>query len=402
MTYHNNMINLSQAFAVTDEVVGCSEMEVLTVNTVDALDCVLASDQLSRLDLPGFNKSAMDGYAVLEGDDREQYQLLETVAAGSAPTMELKAGTTTKVMTGAPVPAGAGKVIMVEKTTEVDGVVRVNEPEKKSNICLKGEDVKVGDVVLKAPVRLSPLAIANLISAGLTTAPVFRKLKVSILATGDEIVDDCADIDAGKIMNCNGPMLGCLCKSNGFEVVENVIVGDTKEATVNALQNAVENSDIVIMSGGVSVGDFDFVADAMSQLDLKVHFDRVAVKPGKPMTFASKGQTAVFGLPGNPVSVYLMFHLFVLRAVRGMYGLETDDKYLQLPVAGDVKRKNAKRSAFVPCKLNSDGTLGKIDYHGSAHLQALLGSDGFFVMPEGIDSVMSGQRVDFLPLKGMR
>ncbi len=401
MTYQNDMITLSQAFAITDEVVSRPDMEVVKVNTADALGRCLACDQLSKLDLPGFNKSAMDGYAVLEGDDRDSYELLETVAAGLAPTMELKPGTTTKVMTGAPVPAGAGKVIMVEKTTEAGGVVHINEPETKPNICLKGEDVKTGDIVLKAPVRLSPLGVANLISAGLTIVPVFRKLKVSILATGDEIVDDHADIDAGKIMNSNGPLLGCLCKSNGFELVENIIVADTKEATVNALQNAVSNSDIVIVSGGVSVGDFDFVADAMKQLQLNIHFARVAVKPGRPITFASKGQTAVFGLPGNPVSVYLMFHLFVLRAARLIYGLETNDKYLQLPVAHDIKRKKAKRLAFVPCKLNSDGTLSRIDYHGSAHLQALLSSDGFFVMPEGIDSVPSGQTLDFLPLKGL-
>jgi len=401
MTSSNDMITLSQAFAITDEVIGLPEMEVVTVNTVDALGCCLASDQFSKLDLPGFNKSAMDGYAVLEGDDRDKYQLLETVPAGSAPTMDLKPGTTVKVMTGAPVPVGTGKVIMVEKTAEVDGVVNINEPERNPNICLKGEDVKAGGIVLKAPVRLNSLAIANLISAGLTIVPVFRKLKVSILATGDEIVDDHADIGPGKIMNSNGPMLGCLCKSNGFELIENTIVADTKEATVNALQKAVSNCDIVIMSGGVSVGDFDFVADAMEQLQLDIHFTRVAVKPGKPITFAGKGWTAVFGLPGNPVSVYLMFHLFVLRAARLMYGLDACDKYLQLPVAHDIKRKDAKRLAFVPCKLNSDGTLSKIDYHGSAHLQALPCSDGFFIIPKGTGSIPSGRTVDFLPLKGM-
>ena len=166
------------------------------------------------------------------------------------------------------------------------------------------------------------------------------------------------------------------------------------------MQNAVDTSDIVILSGGVSVGDFDFVADAINHLSLKVHFTKVAVKPGKPVTFATSGQKSVIGLPGNPVSVYLMFHLFVLRTARLMSGLSLDDKYLQMPIAHDYKRKRAQRFAFIPCKLNNNGTVEQLNYHGSAHLQALLDSDGFFAVPKNIESLSAGDNVEFLLFKG--
>jgi molybdopterin molybdotransferase len=315
--------------------------------------------------------------------------------------MPLKPGNAAKVMTGAPVPEGTGKVIMIEKTSEMDGKIRILSAEKKSNICFKGEDVSKGDVILPALTLLRPLEISNLISAGITEVKVARSLKVSILATGDEIVDSAEKLSPGKIMNSNGPMLAALCCEHGLEVVINTTIRDNLDVTVKAIQQALEKSDVVILSGGVSVGDYDYVADAMTDAGLKIHFNKVAVKPGKPITFASAPSKAVFGLPGNPVSVYLMFHLFVLRAVRLMLGQLPQERLIELPLAEDFQRRNAKRLAYIPSRLTQKGTLEMIQYHGSAHLQALLKSDGFFIVPEGIEKFDKNRKVSFMPIKGI-
>ena len=400
MINSKEMISLDEAFKITDKVLSRIDLPRETVHIDNALGRTTVRDQVSLLDIPPFDKSAMDGYAVLADDERSEYRLLETVPAGGVPTIPLKPGTATKVMTGAAVPEGSGKVIMIEKTSESDGNIRILCPETEGNICLKGEDVRRGDVVLPAFSLLGPLEIANLISAGFTELKVARPLKVSILATGDEIVDSYDRLTPGRIMNSNGPMLAGLCRQHHLQVVDSSIVHDDPGATVQALREALEKADIVVLSGGVSVGDFDFVAAAMNELDLKIHFDRVAVKPGKPVTFATSPQKTLFGLPGNPVSVFLMFHLFVLRAAKLMLGRQPEVRHITLPLAGTFQRRNAKRLAYVPSRLTKDGALEQVAYHGSAHLQALLKSDGFFMVPEGVEKITESQKVTFMPIKG--
>ncbi len=255
----------------------------------------------------------MDGYAVLDGDVRDAYKVLETVMAGSTPTAPLQAGAAVKVMTGAPVPSGAGRVIPVEHVRRQDDAIEIIRPTNDRNICPQGEDVRPGDMILRAGSRLGPLEIANLISCGITEVDVFRPIRLAVLSTGDEIVDDPRDLGPGKIMNANGPMLALLGRRYSMEIVMEKSIPDRRDATVEAISSACECTDLVLLSGGVSVGDYDFVGAALADAGLCVHFSAVAVKPGRPLTFATRPGAAVFGLPGNPVSVYVMFHLFVLR-----------------------------------------------------------------------------------------
>ena len=222
---------------------------------------------------------------------------------------------------------------------------------------------------------------------------------MAILVTGNEIVDSPEELGPGKIMNSNGPMLECLCRKYSLETATSTIVADNRDATISALREALNSADIVVLSGGVSVGDFDFVADAMKQVGLKLHFNRLAIKPGKPMTFASGANGVAFGLPGNPVAVYLMFHLFVLYAARVMVGKKHKPRFVKLPLAQDYQRRRAERMAYLPCELTRDGLLEPITYHGSAHLQALRDSDGFFIVRKGVTKISAGQKVDFLIFK---
>ena len=396
------MILLDEALAAVDAALTGAAPAAETVPVREALGRVLAADQHSRLDLPPFDKSAMDGYAVLPGDEREAYRLLETVAAGQTPTARLEPGTAVKVMTGAPVPDGAGKVIIREVTDEAGETVRVRRHDASDNICRQGEDIRAGDPVLQAGRALDALDAANLVSCGITEVPVAARLRMAILSTGDEIVDDPAALRPGRIMNANGPMLAGLAAAHGLTVVAEQSVPDAPEPTVAALRGAMAAADIVVLSGGVSVGEYDYVLAAFEQAGLDVHFARIAVKPGKPTVFATSGGRVVFGLPGNPVSVCVMFHLFVLRAAARLCGAPPPLRTVHLPLAAGYRRRKANREQFVPARRTADGAMEPLEYHGSAHLLAMREADGFLRVPIGVVELAAGDVAGFLPIRRAR
>jgi len=393
------LLPLEQAFALVHSALGGRRVEVETLPVREAHGRVLAADQCSRLDLPPFDKSAVDGYAILDGDVRDEYQLTATVAAGQPGGVELLPGTTVKVMTGAPVLAGAGKVVMVEHAEEVDGRMRIIKKSAAHNICRRAEDMAEGREVLKAGRRLGALEIANLIGCGVTEVPVARRVRLAIISTGDEIVDNPLELRPGRIMNTNGPLLAGLATEYNLEVASRAHVGDDREETKQALKLALDTADIVVLSGGVSAGDFDFVPAVVSELCLTTHFERLAVKPGKPTLFATGDGSVLFGLPGNPVAVFLMFHLFVLRAALHLSGVSLKLRELSLPLAADFRRRSHGRASYEPCRITADGKALPVEYHGSAHLAALLQADGCFVVPVGIEAITAGERVVVLLLR---
>ncbi len=396
MNSPSSMISYEEAFGIVDAKtpVACVGVESLPVRL--AAGRVLARDQVSCVDLPPFNKSAMDGFAITKGDLSDQYRVLETIAAGQVGRQPLATGACVKVMTGAAVPSEAGCVVRIEDVEQLDGRVRVLRREDVSNICPQAEDVKRGETVLCAGTLLGSLEVSNLIACGVGEVEVSRKVRIAIISTGDEIVDDAKLLAPGKIMNSNGPLLSGLCEESCLEVVSNQTVPDDKDAITDALRTALSRSDIVALSGGVSVGEFDFVLDAIAGVGLDVNFTRVAIKPGKPTTYASTPGKAVFGLPGNPVAVYLGFHLFVRRAASLMSG-RSRGRGFTLALAGDFKRRKTDRAQFVPCWLTDDGCVEEVMCHGSAHLAALMRADGFFVVPVTVAELRKGERVTFVP-----
>ena len=400
MAETGKMIPLTQALEIVEQELSGIDSSAETVAVREALGRAIAEDQRARLDLPPFDKSAMDGFAIPQGKELAEYAVIETVPAGSVPSKELTAGTAIKVMTGTAVPKGTSKVVMVEQTSQANSKVRILSHSKANNICRMGEDVRAGDIILRAPAVLGPLEIANLISVGITEVKVSRRVRIAILATGNEIVDSPDELQAGKIMNSNSPMLESLCRKYFLDMVSSEIVTDDRELTVRAIREALDRADIVVLSGGVSVGDYDFVTDAMQEAGLQLHFNRLAVKPGKPMTFASSEDKVAFGLPGNPVAVHLMFHLFVLYASRLMAGDNQQIHYVALPLGSSFSRRKAERMAFLPCRLSRSGMLEPVEYHGTAHLKALLDCDGFFVVSKDVTNISAGTKVDYLSLKG--
>ncbi|RPI28758.1 MAG: molybdopterin molybdenumtransferase MoeA [Acidobacteria bacterium] len=393
------MIPLEEALRRLDAAVSDRRLPAEKVSLEQARGRFLASDVASRLDLPPFDKSAVDGYALLEGDyNRKHYQLLETVAAGRPGKAELKPGTTVKVMTGAPLPAGTGRVLMLEDTDEQGVSVEVRKPPKDANLCRRGEDVQAGQVIFTKGQRLGPLEIANLVGCGVTEVETVTKPRLFVISTGDEIVDRPEDLQPGKIMNSNGPLLAGLAQKHGLAVLGCVSVPDDPAELERVLASAVREADIVILSGGVSAGEYDFVPEVIQRLGLTIHFSRLAVKPGKPTTFATGPEAILFGLPGNPVAVYLMFHLMVLRVIANLSGAPAAELRFSAPLAREFRRASTVRKEYVPARITPDGAVERVEYHGSAHLTALMQADGFFEVPLGVGEIKAGARVPFFLL----
>ena len=390
------MIPLETALAIVDQEIGNRRVPIEALPVRDAANRFLAADQKSKLDLPSFDKSAVDGYAILEGDIRDEYRLAGIVAAGEPGRDTLVAGTTLKVMTGAPVPPGAAKVVMVEQATEHDGWVRIDDLASANNICRRAEDVSVGQTILEAGTRLRPLHVANLIACGIDEVEVARQVRLAIISTGDEIVDSVANLEPGKIMNTNGPLLSGLARRWGLAVTCEKTVADDKAALRHTLEHALAETDLVVLSGGLSVGDYDFVPEVIEDCGLRIHFSRVAVKPGLPTTFATGEKGRLWGLPGNPVAVYVMFHLFVLRAAARLSGGTYEPRTFAIRLAHEVTRRSTTRAEYCPCRISSDGLAERITYHGSAHLTALMLADGFLIIPQGVKSLPPGAEVTFV------
>ena len=305
-----------------------AEVALLPAESVpldETLGRVLREELVAAADAPAADNSAMDGYAVRAEDIAEAPVTLDVtgdIPAGHPASTPLRAGTTMRIMTGAFVPDGADTVVQVELTD--GGLERVTIERalpRGANIRRRGEDMHAGDVLLRPGVRIGPAEIALLAGGGKTRVQVGRRPTVAILSTGDELIDAGDAPSAGKIVNTNSHLLAALVREAGATPVPFGIVKDTREATRDAFARAVE-ADFVLSSGGVSVGAYDFVKDALDDLGAETKFWRVAMKPGKPVVLSRLRERLVFGLPGNPVSCFVAFHLFVAPALRKAMGQE--------------------------------------------------------------------------------
>lgn len=398
------MISLEQALDILcAKVQPLKKQEKHQIAVQNSYGEILAEDQFSALDLPPFAKSAMDGYAIFAQDKRNRYQVIETVPAGKAPQNRLHFGAAIKVMTGSPVPTGAIKVIPIEDVLEEKGgYIAVHRWGDRMHVCHKAEDVRSGDLILKKGTKLGALEIANLIACGITEIPVFDKIRIAILVTGDEIVDDPSALIFGKIMNSNGPLLQALCHKHQVEVVSYRIVPDDLFALIESINTAAKTVSLILLTGGVSMGDFDLVKRALYEAQFDIHFASVAIKPGKPNTFATHNRNGciALGMPGNPVAVFLSFYLFALNIIYCLYGQKPLYNFILLPLAKAFKHRRIDRMSFVPCRLNTRGLLETVEYHGTAHLSALINFDGFFIVDPSIDIIAEGAKVQFLKIPG--
>ena len=360
----------------------------------EATGRVLAQDVASDTDLPPFNKSAMDGFACRRSDLGNRMKIIETVKAGDIPINSVGENQCVRIMTGGKVPGGADCVIMVEQTVQEGEYVRFTGSNTAGNIAFRGEDLKKGDLALPKGILLSPRHIAILASAGCARPLVFIRPRVAVLTTGDEIIEPDKIPEGTSIRNSNGPQLVAQIAGMGALPDYFGIVKDTPGATEAAVGEALETSDAVLITGGVSMGDFDFVPSVLKSAGVELFFEKVAIKPGRPTVFGKKGKIPVFGLPGNPVSAFTIFELMVKPLLFRMMGHEYRPPVLRLPIGQDYSRKKADRIAWTPVSLNLQGEVIPADYHGSGHIHSLAGAWGIMGMEAGIYSYTKGEKVN--------
>lgn len=392
------MITLDQAIDIIQSAVNPIR-ETEKVNLWDSMGRVLAADVISDMNMPPFDKTAVDGYACRMEDASQELEVIETIAAGSVPEKSVGSGQCSKIMTGAMIPPGADCVLMVEDTKEIAANRIVFTGDKpKSNICILGEDIRTGDVAIPKGTTLSAQHIAIMAALGCTQPIVAQKPSVAVLVTGDELVEPQLKPTGGQIRNSNGHQLvGQILKANARPSYAG-IVKDTEEATLQAISNALKDNDIIILTGGVSMGDYDYVPAVMKRLGVEILFSSISIQPGKPTKFGVKDGKLIFGLPGNPVSSYMQFELLVKPAiVKMMGGAPKSDLIARLPMATSYKRKKTERLGLIPVSINAEKVIA-VEFHGSAHIFALAKADGYIMIPMGESEIKEGELVDVRPL----
>jgi molybdopterin molybdotransferase len=363
---------------------------------------VLAESQRSTIDVPQSDNSAMDGYALNTSDlavtGETELPVSQRIVAGQA-AEPLQPRTAARIFTGAPIPAGADVVIMQEQVQLNGDRMRFDiKPETGSNIRPAGNDIRSGDTILQKGCRLRPQDIGLAASVGLESLPVFDKVRVGIFLTGDELVEPGKPLAAGQIYDSNRYTLQGMLQALGCEIIDLGLVGDTLQGTKSAMIKAAQKSDLVVTCGGVSVGEEDHVRIAIEQLG-DLHLWRLRIKPGKPLAFGVIDSTPFIGLPGNPVSVFATFCLFVCPLIKTLQGRPWQKPVAVQVTAGFDWPKPDSRREFLRARLEpgDDHTLVARIYpnQDSGVLSSAVWGQGFVEIAEG-QTLKAGDMVDYL------
>ena len=386
------MIDLTKALNIIEKHILDPGSEIIALKESHAR--ILAEDILSDTDIPPFNKAAMDGYACKRVDLSKALNIIESVQAGAVPKFDVESGTCTRIMTGAKVPEGADCVIMQEVTRiDEDGKMVYTGKETNTNICYMGEDIRKGDPVLMKGSTLNAQNIGLLATTGRTKTKVYRNISIGIIATGSELVDPGEVPEGTKIRNSNSWQLMGQIYSLGHYPIYYGIVPDERSKIITVTQDALNNCDVLLLTGGASVGEFDLVADVLVDLGFTIEFSKVAIQPGKPVTFAVRDRKICFGLSGNPVSCFLQFELMVKPFLLKSSGARYQTRRLKIKLDCEFIRKKSERKYFLPVRLSRVGYVTPAVYHGSAHLHALTDIIGFAEVPKGIKKIQKAEEV---------
>ncbi|MGH2531764.1 MAG: molybdopterin molybdotransferase MoeA [Thermomicrobiales bacterium] len=372
------------------------------VPIVDAAWRVLAEDLVAAEDHPPFAASTMDGYAVLAEDSSPWREVLGNQTAGYLADVEVTPGTAVRITTGAPIPPGADAVVRVENTEVADDHIIIHQETVSpgENIRPIGVDLRRGDPVLSAGTILGAAEIGLVAGLGITPAPVRRRPRVSVLSTGNELVDPGDNIKPGQIRDSNRFSLVAALEREGAEVVLSGRAPDHRQELETLLKVRIEESDVVITSGGVSMGELDLVKLILGEI-ATVHFRRVFMKPGKPLNFATAGETLIFGLPGNPVSALVSFELFIRPALATMAG-RADIERPRVPVVLTHDTPPTDRIEFQRAIVSvaPDGRLiaSTTGAQASSRLASFVGANALLVIHPRNESYLAGETVDALLL----
>ena len=384
--------------------------EAETVPTMEALDRVLAVGARSGIDVPGHTNSAMDGYAVrgqdLPDDAPASFTLIGSSFAGHPYSGSVGTGECVRIMTGGVMPDSSDTVVIQERVRILDeSMVEIPAGEKAGqNVRAAGEDVAAGQVILEPGRLLRPADLGLLASVGIAEVSVRRRVRVAFFSTGDELREVGEPLEDGQIYNSNRYTLSAMLRRLHADILDLGIVRDDRAAVIQAFRRASEQADMVITSGGVSVGEADYVKDVLAELG-DVNFWKVAIKPGRPLAFGRIGQADFFGLPGNPVSVMVTFYQFVRPALLCMAGrIEPPPLSLQVPLSSPLRKRQGRveYQRGVLCREEGGAyTVAGTGAQGSGILTSMSRANCFIVLSMEQSSMQVGEKVEVVPFSGI-
>lgn len=391
------MISFEDAFTISLKAAQQSSPGNISVSLYQSVGYVLQETVISKQNLPPFSKAAVDGFAILEADMNKELPIAGTITAGQVHDYQIQSGICYKIMTGAAVPANAEIVVMQEYVEEQDGKIRIQKTPSKSNLIVEGEDASAGDELLSPGTYLQPKDIGILATAGYDTVSVSRKPAVGVLNTGSELTEPGQQPQGFEIANSNGPQAIAQLKQLSLEGNYLGIASDDPDKTHEMVRRGTEENDVLLITGGVSEGNYDLVAQTLKELDFEILFDKVAIQPGKPTTLAKRDQKYVIGLPGNPVSSFVIFKLFAEPFLITWMGGRWQDPAVKLPMGKPVSRKKSHREKWIPVNL-IDGTIIPVEYHGSAHIHSISFASHIMKIPAGTKELKTGDLTFVRPL----
>lgn len=359
-----------------------------------ALQRILAEDVVSDINIPPFNKAAVDGYACRQVDLADELDVIEVVPAGVIPRKIIDKGQCSKIMTGAMVPPGADVVIMVEDTVRTPaGKIRFIRQKSAANICYRAEDINKGDTVLTAGTLIRPQEVAVMASVGCMQPLVHKQVRIGIISTGDELVEPEHTPESPQIRNSNAMQLLAQIGRMGLKGTYYGIARDTKASIRKLVRKAWGASDITVLTGGVSMGEYDFVPEVLAELNLNILFESIAIQPGRPTLFGISEQQFIFGLPGNPVSSFVLFELLIKPFLYRCMGHTYQPLVHRLPMGTGYSRRKSDRKSLVPVRI-ADNKVFPVAYHGSAHIHSYIYADGIIVLEIGTTHLEEGELAD--------
>jgi molybdenum cofactor synthesis domain-containing protein len=398
------MISVGEAIRIVQQ--QTQRLPAETVALVDALGRVLAEDVIADSDLPPFDRAQMDGYAVLAADTTNapvKLRIVGEAAAGRGWHDTIKPGEAVRIMTGAPVPSGADSVQKIEVTRELQGEasVEIAEATRAGQFIVKrASEIKEGETMLGAGREINAAMMAALASFGYARVKVGGRPRVAVLATGTELVPVDERPGPDQIRDSNSFSLGAYAELAGARVERMPVAGDDQTILESEIEAAALRSDALILSGGVSMGAYDFTKTALRLLGAEIYFERVSLRPGKPTVFARLGRTLIFGLPGNPVSVSVTFNLFARTALRAMQGCRDSALVEEWAVLARGVKGSLERASYLPARLltNEDGQLmaEPLKWGGSSDFVAFARATALVIVPEGVQALEAGTRVRFV------
>lgn len=385
------MISVQEAFAILQNILPA--LRQVEYSLIQARKHILATTIFSPINMPPFRQSAMDGYALYLYDGLD-YEIIGEIKAGDSHIVNLFPGQALKIFTGAAVPDSAQAVIQIEKVSEKDGRLYLQEQVKPNmNVRPIGEQISVGELALEKGTLLNAAAIGFLAGLGFTSAKVYKKPNVGIVITGNELIKPGESLEYGKVYESNGIMLESALKEAYFENVSLYEVNDDFENTKNKLEVALSANDVVLVSGGISVGDYDFVARALSELEVETLFYKVNQKPGKPLFAGKLKNKIVFALPGNPTAALICFYVYVLPTLSILSGkAENYNQSKKISIGHDYSVRNT-RSQFLKASIVDD-EANVLSHQASSMLNSFAVSNGLVFVPDGIYELKKGDKVE--------